>query len=109
MKITYALSFLGLGTVGIFGEGRVDSHGDQGYSTSTEADVVESSYSNLDLQLNDDEQSQKPRSACVTLLFYDDKGCSGDPVRSYSFTTWTMPGSPCGEYTTQLGIMTAKK
>lgn len=44
--------------------------------------------------------SEKPAAvsaydACVSLYVYEDKKCSGEPLREMTFPTWSEPGSPC--------------
>ncbi len=100
MKISCALSFLGLVTLIILAEGQDTWHvanKDHGHIDNGD-NAVDFAESLLLQEESEDQWPQKPREACVTILFFEGNECSGDPVRSYSFTTWTKPGSPCGKF-----------
>lgn len=44
---------------------------------------------------NKDSLEKKKPNACASLLVYKDKECTGSPIRSLTFPTWTTPGSRC--------------
>jgi len=48
------------------------------------------------------QETQPQPSACVSLLVYEDFDCSGEPLRSLTFPTWTEMGSPCYHDATML-------
>lgn len=45
--------------------------------------------------LNSEEIAGEQPNACVGLYVYNDRTCSGEPIRVLSFPTWAHPGSPC--------------
>lgn len=57
-------------------------------------------YYDLDVEAKQEmsEEWNRHPKACVTLSVYRDGGCSGDPVRKMSFSTWRKAGSPCCKY-----------
>lgn len=62
----------------------------------------------LNLQCSAQAVSQeKDCQACVTLVKYSNRKCSGKPVGENTFTTQTAPGSPC-KHTTKMGQNSAK-
>jgi hypothetical protein len=65
-------------------------------AASTQAQAV-----NVNANVNEEEQ------ACVTLVKYSNRKCSGGPVGENTFTTMTVPGSPC-KHTARMGHNSAK-